>query len=89
MGLDSVKTVMRRKRLRWFGHVARMGMNRLPRKMLTSWVLGKRPRGRPNQTFGHGLNKDLDAEKIERKSWITIAKNKKLWRKVVSECKCK
>ena len=37
--LDSYVVI---RQLRWAGHVARMGMDRLPRKMLSSWVTNKR-----------------------------------------------
>ena len=45
--------------LRWAGHVARMPEERLPRKLLTGWVEHPRPHGRPEQTFGHALDKAL------------------------------
>ena len=84
LGLKSLVFYLRRKRLSWAGHLARMGMNRLPRKFLSSWVGRKRPIGKPKQAFGHGLNKDLKAIGLDRAFWILVAKNRKLWRGMIN-----
>ena len=47
--------------LRWAGHVVRMDYDRLPRKLLFSWVRHRRPRGRPSLTFGHRLDRVVKA----------------------------
>jgi hypothetical protein len=44
---------------RWAGHVARMPMNRAPRKLLTFWVAHPRPIGHPEMNFGRTLKKAL------------------------------
>ena len=36
-----------------------MSPTRLPRALLTGWVGEKRPLGRPEQTFGHALKRNL------------------------------
>ena len=59
LGVTSAKEMVTRRMLRWAGHVARMPMERLPRKLLTGWVEHPRPHGRPEQTFGHALDKAL------------------------------
>ena len=38
MGLESIETYVSRRQVRWLGHVARMSFDRMPRKMLSSWV---------------------------------------------------
>ena len=40
---------IRLQRLRWAGHVATMGENRIPRKLLYTRIHGKRPMGRPRR----------------------------------------
>ena len=49
-------TFHNRRLLRWAGHVSRMPMYRVPRKLLASWVANPRPVGRPQMTWGRTLN---------------------------------
>ena len=52
------------KLLRWTGHVARMSMDRVPRRLLTGWVSNNKQRGAPQMTFGRTLDKALRASSI-------------------------
>ena len=45
--------------LRWAGHVSRMGPERMPRMLLTSWCPSSRVAGRPRMSFGHMIKKFL------------------------------
>jgi len=47
-GLSPIDSYITHHQLRWFDHVTRTESERLPRKMLTSWVREKRPRGALN-----------------------------------------
>jgi hypothetical protein len=71
--------------LRWAGHVARMPMHRLPRKLLTSWVNHKRPVGAPQMTFGRTLNKALKSSNLptDFASWHGTAQNRVEWRSLI------
>ena len=60
VGLKSIDTYVTQRQLRWAGHVARISYDRLPRKMLSSWVPSKRPKGAPEFTYGRGLFKALE-----------------------------
>ena len=59
LGLETIEEMNATRNLRWAGHVARMPLSRLPRALLTGWVGHPRPDGRPQQTFGHALKKNL------------------------------
>ena len=59
VGLPCIREMLAVRQLRWTGHVARMENNRAPRMLLTAFVQHKRPKGRPEQTFGHSLKKFL------------------------------
>ena len=80
VGVQSIDTYVTRHQLRWAGHVARMPPHRLPRKMLSSWVRAKRPRGAPQLTYGRMLRKSLKKLQIDPDSWSTIAQNRTEWR---------
>ena len=54
--MESLDQLVAARKLRWAGHVARMGHERLPRRFLTSWIRNPRPHGRPQFTYGHSLN---------------------------------
>ena len=55
LGIESIDTYIARRQVRWAGHVARMDMGRLPRKVLSSWVRHPRPTGAPQFTYARGL----------------------------------
>ena len=52
LGVGSFDSYYNRRLLRWAGHVARMPMDRMPRKLLTGWVEHARPVGCPQMTWG-------------------------------------
>ena len=81
--LKPLRSYLARRRLRWLGHVARMGQHRLPRQLLTSWVSNPRPRGAPLMTFGRSVAKDLQEAGIELDNWYELAHDRALWREVV------
>ena len=78
--LETLYTLLSRRRLQWVGHVMRMGEERLPRRMLTSWIPTARPRGRPHLTFAQGLVKDLVYAGLNTRNWGALAKDRKAWR---------
>lgn len=82
-GIRSFSYYYNTRLLRWAGHIARMDMDRLPRKLLTGWVDNKRAQGHPFQTWGHTLKKALVIAGIptEFETWaLTLAKDKNWWR---------
>ncbi|XP_031634412.1 uncharacterized protein LOC116347821, partial [Contarinia nasturtii] len=56
----SVDEVARMSRLRWFGHVQRMGELRLSKKILYADADGPRNRGRPRRRYLDSVKCDLD-----------------------------
>ncbi len=59
LGVGSFDSYYNRRLLRWAGHVARIPIDRRPRKLLTGWVEQARPVGCPQMTWGRTLNKTL------------------------------
>src|SRR6202000_1375176 len=60
LGVDSVEEAARVSRLRWFGHVQRMQSDRLPRRIMSEEVQGKRGRCRPRRRFLDYVRSDLE-----------------------------
>ena len=80
--LETLDFYVELRQLRWAGHVARMGYERIPRRFLTSWVFNPRPHGRPQFTYGHSLNKTLKRAELptDFKKWSQLAQNREAWR---------
>jgi hypothetical protein len=57
--ISDVLAILECRRLQWLGHVYRMPADRIPRRLLSSWVTHPRPKGRSHLTYGHGLVNDL------------------------------
>jgi hypothetical protein len=75
--------------LRWAGHVARMPMQRLPRRLLTGWVKHKRPVGGVRMTFGRTLNKALVSAglSVDFDTWCKTAQDRIKWRARINKIK--
>lgn len=75
MGVEPIDVVMRRNRLRWFGHVQRRNEDEWLKRCTKMEVPGKKPRGRPRSTWIDVVNDDLRKldlrveEVVDRDSW--------------------
>ena len=84
LGVDAIDTYLRRRQLRWLGHVARMDHGqRLPRRMLSSWVPHPRPRGAPPMTYGRTIERALLEFDIDRHNWANLAADRVAWRETL------
>lgn len=87
--ISDVLSILESRRLQWLGHVYRMPADRLPRRLLSSWVTNPRPKGRPHLTYGHGLVNDLKTHGLGD-TWSALALDRVSWRaKVKAVRKCK
>ena len=59
--LQKIGDLLRIRRLRWFGHAARMGNERLPTKMLTTQRGRECSVGRPRTSWRRVIRVDLDS----------------------------
>ena len=84
MRLDTIDAYVSRRQLRWLGHVRRMPFDRLPRRMLSSWVSSTRPRGAPRMTYGRSIRKALKKFKIGLDSWPELAADRAAWRAAIA-----
>jgi hypothetical protein len=74
------------KRMRWVGHVARMGEERKVYNVLVGQPEGKRPLGRPRHRWDGGVRMDLREIGLGGGGldWIRLAHDRDQWRAVVS-----
>ena len=82
--LKSMDAYVTKRHLQWAGHLARMPMERLPRKMMSCWIDSKRPVGCPSFTYGRGLNKSLRKAGIEPADWHVLAQDREGWRVLIN-----
>jgi len=83
LGLRNVETYVCGRQLQWAGHVARMGMERLPRQFLSAWCGRPRPVGRPGMTYGATLEAALKFAGVEVDGWMEQAQDRAGWRQVI------
>jgi hypothetical protein len=69
------------RRMRWAGHVARMGEERKVYKVLVGKPQGKRPLGRPRRMGSEWILERLAWGGVD---WIRLAQDRDRWRAVVS-----
>ena len=83
LGLKPIDEYVSRRQLRWLGHVARMDYERLPRKMLSSWVAAPRPRGAPPMTYRRSIEKALANFNVKYSEWPALAADRAAWRETL------
>jgi hypothetical protein len=72
------------RRMRWAGHVARMGEVRNVCRFLVGKSEGKRPLERPRRRWEDGIKVDLKEIGWWGVEWIHLAQDRDSWRAVVS-----
>jgi hypothetical protein len=80
---DIIRQVKSR-RMRWAGHVARIGEERKVYKVLVGKPEGRRPLGRPRCRWEDGVRMDLREIGLGGVDWIRLAQDRDRWRAVVS-----
>ena len=72
--------MIKSRRLRWAGHVARIEEGRSAFKILTSKPTGKRPLGRPRRRWEDNIRMDLEEIDINASNWVDSAQDRVYWR---------
>ncbi|KAJ4431604.1 hypothetical protein ANN_20203 [Periplaneta americana] len=80
--LDIIRNITSR-RLRWAGHVARMGESRNAYRVLVGRPEGKRPLGRPRRRWEDNIKMDLREVGYDDRDWIDLAQDRDRWRAYV------
>ena len=76
--------VIKSRRMRWAGHVARMGEKRGVYRVLVGKPEGKRPLGRPTRRWVDNIRMDLQEVGCGYVDWIDLAQDWDSWRTLVS-----
>ena len=76
--------VIKSRRMRWAGHVARMGEERGVYRVLVGKPEGKRPLGRPRRRWVDNIRMYLQDVECGYLDWIGRAQDRDSWRTLVS-----
>ena len=80
---DIIRNIKSR-RLRWAGHVARMGESRSPYRVLVGRPEGKRPLGGGlRRRWEDNIKMDLREVGYDGRDWINLAQDRDQWRAYV------
>ena len=76
--------VIKWRRMRWAGHVVRMGEERVVYRVLVGKPEGRRPLGRPRCRWVDNIRMDLLEVGCGYMDWIGLAQDRDRWRMLVS-----
>ena len=80
----NILRVIKSRRMRWAGHVARMGEEREAYRVLVGKPEGKRQLGRPKRRWVDNIRMDLQEVGCGYVDWIGLAQDSRRWRTPVS-----
>jgi len=72
----NIVRMIKYRRLRCTGHVARMEESRIAFKILTGTPTGKRPIGRPRRRWEDNIRMDLEEVGINAGNWVASARDR-------------
>jgi hypothetical protein len=76
--------MIKSRRMRWAGHVRRMGEKRNAYGILVGKPEGKRRLGRPRRSWVYNIKIDLREIGWDDMDWIDLAQERDQWRALVS-----
>ena len=83
LGIPSIQETIDDLRMRWIGHVARMPVERLPRRFLTSWVRHPWWQGGQQMLTAWCFKDTIQWAGPDPEEWIEFAQDRSAWR---SQC---
>jgi hypothetical protein len=79
----SIIRIIKTRRMRWVGHVARMGEKRNAYRLLVGKPEGRRPLGRPRRRWLDNIRMDLIEVGWGNVDWSGLAQDRGRWRALV------
>jgi hypothetical protein len=80
----NIVRVIKSRRVRWAGHVARKGERRDVNRVLVGRPESKRPLGRPRRRWEDNIKMDIRETGIDGANWIRLAQDMVQWRAFVN-----
>jgi len=80
----NIVRVIKSRRMKWAGHVARMGEERKVYRVLVGKPEGRRLLGRPRRRWVDNIRMDLQEVGCGYMEWIGLAQDRDRWRTVVN-----
>jgi hypothetical protein len=80
----SIIRMIKSRRMRWVGHVARMGEKRNAYRILVGSPAGKRPLGRPRRRWVDHIKMDLREIGWNGRDCIDLAEDRDQWRALLN-----
>ena len=80
----NIVRVIKSRRIRWAGHVARIGEKRVVYRVFLGKPEGKRPLGRPRRRWVDNIRMDIQEVECGYMDWIGLAQDRDRWRTLVS-----
>jgi len=80
----NIVRVIKLRRMRWAGHVARTGEERGVYRVLVGKPDGRRPLGRPRRRWVDNIRMDLQEVGCGYMDWIGLAQDRDRWRAFVN-----
>eukprot|EP00399_MALV-I-05_sp_L67-4_P000160 gene160-65_t len=80
--METVEELVRQRKLRWAGHLARMDANRKAKQITFSWVKGSKRNagGKYRVDFARGVHRALKDREIPEADWYRQAQQRSEWR---------
>ena len=82
--LPNIVRVVKSRRMRWAGYVARMGQGKGVYRVLVGKPEGKRPLGRPRRRWEDNIKMDLQEVEGGCEDRLELAQDRDRWRALVS-----
>jgi hypothetical protein len=82
--LPNIVRVIKSRRMRWAGHVARMEEGRGVYRLSVGRPKGKRPVGRPRRRWEDNIKMELREIGMDGANWIELAQDRVQWRACVN-----
>jgi hypothetical protein len=80
----SISRIVKARRMRWTGHVARMGEKRNAYRLLVGKLEGRRPLGRQRRRWLDNIRTDLVEVGWGGVDWIGLGQDRDRWRALVN-----